>query len=329
MTPEAFESILDRGAEILTENIRTNSDYHDPSAFEKHALDMLKVAAGDCGVSVQPSFHPHAFPDIIANGFGVEVKFTKQDTWLAVGNSIFEGMRDQSVNKIYLLFGKCGGTPEVRWRKYEECITHVRVSHAPRFVVEMEGDRSSLFGHLPLSYDEFSTLNDEEKMLHIRQYSRNRLESGERLWWLEPSHTIPIQIRPYMSLPQVEKRTLRAEAAILCPQVCAGSRQRGKYTDAALYLLMLHGVFCPQARDLFSAGSVALRTDETRGGLYIMRALQDIEDLMRDAAKRLTGELLEEYWGSDYPPGERILAWLERADSYAADWKPSDSLFLG
>ena len=69
-----------------------------------------------------------------------------------------------------------------------------------------------------------------------------------------------------MRLPQWEKRTLRAEAAILSPRICQGSRACGKYTDAALYLLTEHGVFCPQTRDLFSAGSVALRDDDTGGG---------------------------------------------------------------
>ena len=69
-----------------------------------------------------------------------------------------------------------------------------------------------------------------------------------------------------MRLPQWEKRTLRAEAAILSQRICQGSRACGKYTDAALYLLTEHGVFCPQTRDLFSAGSVAFRDDDTGGG---------------------------------------------------------------
>ena len=80
---------------------------------------------------------------------------------------------------------------------------------------------------------------------------------------------------------------------------------------------------------MFSAGSVALRADDTRGGIYIMRALRDIEDLMRDAAKRLDGALFEEYWGQDYPASERIPEWLQRADGYAQGWIPSESLFVG
>ena len=60
-----------------------------------------------------------------------------------------------------------------------------------------------------------------------------------------------------------------------------------------------------------------------------MRALQDIENLMRDAAERLDGALFEEYWGSDYLPERRISEWLIRADGYATEWTPSETLFLG
>ena len=70
-----------------------------------------------------------------------------------------------------------------------------------------------------------------------------------------------------------------------------------------MYLLTYHGVFCSQARDLFSAGSVALRLDGTRGGNYLLRALRDIEQLMIDAAPL--------------------------ADAYAtrSGWRPSAELF--
>ena len=327
MSPDEFESLLDRTVEILTENVRSSVLYHGPSEFEQHVLDMMRVAARDSDLEIDRSFHRNAFPDIVANGYGIEVKYTKQDSWLSVGNSIFEGMRDHSVDRVYVVFGKIGGEPEVRWARYRDCITHVRVAHSPRFVIEMESERQPLFTHLGIDYDNFANLDDEAKMRYVREYSRNRLRSGERLWWIEPSHSVPIQVRPYMTLEQTEKRQLRAEAAILCPQVCGGSRVRNKYTDAALYLLTHHGVLCTQARDLFSAGSVALRASGRRGGIYIMRSLIDIEELMRDAAVRLEGDLFEEYWGEDCPPSERITEWLRRADGFATEWVPSEHLF--
>ena len=333
MTPDEFERVLTRACEILTENLRSSDIYHNQDVFQQHSLDTLKVAAKGLHLRVEPSFHPHAFPDIRANGFGVEVKYTKQDAWLAVGNSIFEGMRDQSVDTIYVLYGKVGGVPEARWGRYEDCITHVRVSHAPRFVVDMGDSSSRLFDLLPVTYDEFADLSREEKMAHIREYSRGWLAQGEHLWWLEEGHTLPLEVRLYVHLPQEKKRMIRAEAALLCPQVCGGDRVRGKYLDAALYVLTYHGVLCHQARDLFTAGSVAgARGDGVNPeGPYIAHALADMEHLMRDAVQRLPDSLFVEYWGESCLPMARIPRWLELADGYAAtsDWLPSARLFRG
>ena len=329
MTPVEFEALLARAAQFLTVNLRSSTLYHGPAPFEQGVLAALQNAAADLAVTVEPTYHRHAFPDIRVNGFGVEVKYSKHDTWNAVGNSVFESMRDPAVGPIYVVFGKVGGEPEVRWGRYEDCVTHVRVSNAPRFVVDMAGRDPALFERFDISYGDFAQLDDEGKMAHIREYWRKRLPPGERTWWLEPSHTLPINVRLYMHLTQEEKRVCRAEAALLCPQICKGSRARRKYEDAAIYLLTYHGVFCPQARDLFSAGSVALRADGTRGGNYLLRALRDIEGLMVDAARYLDDALFVEYWGERCRPSERIERWKVLADGYApgTGWRPSAELF--
>ena len=296
-------------------------------------LEALREAARPEGLDANESGHPHAFPDLIVNGYGVEVKHTRKDSWLAVGNSIFEGMRDNTAKEVYVIFGKMGGWPEVRWARYEDCITHVRISHAPRFVVEME-DPSRLFNILGITYEEFRHLSPEEKMNHVREYARGRLGEGERLWWLEDQeeqeHSLPLQVRLYRLLPQDEKRHLRAEAAILCPEICRPSRKRGKYDSAGIYLLTHHGVFAPQLRDLFSAGSVAdhvppLYDDEP----YISRAMRDIEDYLVVATRILDDALFDEYWGFVCRPENRIEEWLRMADHFATDWRPSDNLFIG
>ncbi len=330
MTQSEFEALLDRAAQFLTVNLRTSTLYHGPEPFEQGVLAALQNAATDLDVKVQPTYHRHAFPDIRVNGFGVEVKYSKRDTWHTVGNSVFESMRDPSVGPVYVMFGKVGGEPGARWARYEDCVTHVRVSNAPRFVVDMDSDDPPLFKRFDIAYSDFAKLDEDGKMAHIRDYWRKRLPPGEHTWWLEPSHTLPINVRLYTHLTQAEKRTYRAEAALLCPQICKGSGARRKYEDAATYLLTYHGVFCPQARDLFSAGSVALRTDSTRGGKYLPRALQDIEHLMLDAAQRLDDALFVEYWGESCDPRKRIERWLVLADHYAqrAGWQPSAELFV-
>lgn len=277
-------------------------------------------------------FSPDAqvFPDIVIGEFGIEVKFTTNDTWRSIANSVFESTRSPAVRHIYLVFGKMGGTPEVRWGRYEDCVMHVRTSHVPRFEVELS-PTESLFKKFGVTYQEFAAATLEEKMKHIRQYARRRLKPGERLWWLGDSadepHTLPLEVRLYMHLPQMKKRQLRAEGALLCPQIVGGSRKRNKYNDVTNYILTYHGVLCPQARDLFSAGSVALRANSRRGGNYLMRSLQDIEPEMRMAAANLEDALFVEYWGKSVAPAKRISEWLRRADAIASGWTPSDHLF--
>ncbi|MEW5983983.1 MAG: restriction endonuclease [Acidobacteriota bacterium] len=328
--PPEFETLLDQVAAKLGEEVRQSTASHAPDAFQRRVFELLVEAAAGSAIQVNPTFHPHAFPDIRANGYGIEVKTTTKDTWVSVGNSVFEGMRDPSVTEIYVIFGKLGGLPSVRWGHYEDRITHVRISHAPRFVIEMERD-ASLFKQMGISYSDFSKLSPDEKMRYVRDYSRRRLQPGERLWWLEDERQesgIPLQVRLYMRLTPAQKIRMRAEAALLCPQVCGPPGARDKYNDAALFLLTYHGVFAPQTRDLFSAGSVAYRASAHRGGQHVLRALLDIEDAMRDAARHMENALFEEYWGAPIPPAERLLEWLIRADAHAKGWQPSDHLFL-
>src|ERR1041384_6891325 len=110
MTREEFEALLDKAAVLLNSDVRAGK-YHKPLEFQQRTFDVLKQVAAGQAIEVNPTFHPHAFPDIRANGFGVEAKSTNKDSWQSVGNSVFEGMRDPEVRQIYVMFGKMGGMP--------------------------------------------------------------------------------------------------------------------------------------------------------------------------------------------------------------------------
>jgi hypothetical protein len=331
MTREQFEDVLNALVDRLTSEARSGGTYV-PSVFEERVRAVLSDLLQAHGVGTALNSRPQAFPDIVFEQFGIEVKFTDSDSWRSIANSVFEGSRDERVEHIYLLFGKMGGTPTVRWSRYEDCVMHVRTSHVPRFEVEI-GTAEPLFAKFGVSYEQFRGLSIPEKMQHIRKYARGRRKPGERLWWLEDrpeiaqQHSLDLEVRLYMGLTQEEKRRLRAEAALLCPQVVKAPRSKNKYDDAALYALTYRGVLCSQARDLFTAGSVALRSDATRGGNYMARSLKDIEPEMRKAAKELEEALFVEYWGFSVLPEQRIAKWLELADRHATDWKPSRRLF--
>lgn len=333
MTRNEFEELLTAAAATLTQEVRANPELRAPSAFEARARALLREFSAPHGIEVNPEAHAQVFPDIPVGEFGVEVKVNSSDSWRSVANSVFEGTRHENVEYVYVLFGKMGGTPDVRWGRYEDSVMHVRTSHVPRFEVEIGTDRP-LFARFGLTYDQFCELPDDGKMRLIREYARGRLKEGEHLWWLEEKpekeqqHSLDLQVRLFMNLEQEEKRRLRAEAAVLCPQIVKPPRAKKKYEDAAMFALTYRGVLCPQARDLFSAGSVALRSNPKRGGNYLLRALKDIEPEMRRAAKELENALFAEYWGQSVPPRNRIKEWLKRADHYAkGEWVPSKELF--
>ncbi|EMS8796445.1 restriction endonuclease [Enterobacter ludwigii] len=326
----SFEDLLSKATVKLTQDLKLSTKYHTSKSFEQQVRVVLSDILKDMNFPVDMSPPAQEFPDIIIGNFGVEVKYSDNNTWRSIANSIFEGSRRQGVDYVYLLFGKVGGTPEVQWGRYEECIMHVRTSHVPRFEVEINA-KEPLFQKLNISYNDFRILSPEEKMPYIRKYAKGRLKPGERLWWLDDQteeRTLPLEVRLYTKLTQKEKIRYRAESSVLCPQIVKSGRVKGKYDDVTMFLLTYYGILCNQARDLFSAGSVAMRGSQERGGNYIERALKDIESEMYKAFFSLENALFIEYWGEDIPPHERIQYWLRKADLYADGWKPSETLFL-
>jgi hypothetical protein len=331
MKQNEFEQILETACRTLTTEARNKLFVSSPQ-FENRVREVLRdLTKAHPKIIIDFNPHPQAFPDIAVDNFGVEVKFTLADSWRSVANSVLETNRIETVEKVYLIFGKMGGTPEVKWDDYAKSVIHVRTSHVPRFEVEIAAEHS-LFEQMGIDYDAFRKLKMEDKMRYIREYARSRLQKGERLWWLEnkadAEHTLPIQARLYTNLSMEEKTKLRAEAVLLCPSIVKSGRAKNKYDDAVLYLLTYHGVICHQARDLFSAGSVANPNNDAEGGIYIERALKLIEKEMRKAALTMDDALFVEYWGESVQPEYRIRRWLEMADGLAQDWIPSKSLFL-
>ncbi len=323
-----FNRLLDLACGELDRVAKTKG-FLDSGSFENTTRVVLAKHVPK-GLEVDFDPHPQAFPDISLGRFGIECKFTRSDSWRTVANSISEGMRDKNVEHVFLLYCKAGGNPEVRYRRYEECVMHVRTSHVPRFEVDLFAEES-LFARFGVSYGEFAAMPMHRKMQYVRDYARSRLSPGERLWWLadDPTdiHTLSLGVRLYTNLPQSEKRQLRAEAAVLCPSIAKPSRAKGKYNDAVLYLLTYRGVLVFQARDLFTAGSVALRSDSTRGGNYLLRSLRDIQSEIDTALSSLPDEVIREYWGRVIPIHDRKAAWLKMLDSHAVGWSPSSELF--
>ncbi len=326
MNRGGFQDLLNRATKLMNEQVKAGMPgYSNAAEFEKTVLAQIRVCCGDNSQALR-SFHDGAFPDIVVNGFGLEVKFTTRPTWYGTGNSIFEGMRDETAREIALVYCR-SDIPEVRWQWYENCIKGIRISHSPRYMIDMQGGHS-FFDEIGISMDDFRQTSLRSKMEIVKDHVKKRVGDGERLWWFDEDreHTIPVNVRLYRLLDNETKGRIRAEAALMCPQIFKGPRNRGKYDDAALYMLTQHGVFAPQTRDLFSAGSVA---GATRGGDYLLRAIQNNVAQIKIAARNLDDSLFVEYWGRSCAPENRIATWLEMVDSCRPDDPPSKKLDFG
>ena len=120
LNPDRFEELLGELCRRLTKECGAGKIWDQSKTFENRVRVVTQELLKKYKIVVDFSPHPYGFPDIAIDEFGIEVKFTKGDTWRSVANSVFEGFRDKGVKHIYLVFGKMGGSPEVRWGKYEK-----------------------------------------------------------------------------------------------------------------------------------------------------------------------------------------------------------------
>jgi len=169
MNKSEFEHLLDVCCGTLTHEARSTG-FPTATQFENRVREVLDDLLKD-EVSLKVDFSPpqQGFPDIALGDYGVEVKFTLSDTWKSIANSILESQRAAGVKYIYIVFGKMGGKPEVRWGDYENSVVHVRTSHVPRFEVELptagKARREWLFESMGISYDDFSRLDVHGKIM--------------------------------------------------------------------------------------------------------------------------------------------------------------------
>ena len=81
MTPEQFEERLEQAVKAMNQQAKAGMPgYSNSDEYQNTVLAQLRLACDD-DAEANLSFHDSAFPDIVLNGFGVEVKYTSKPTW--------------------------------------------------------------------------------------------------------------------------------------------------------------------------------------------------------------------------------------------------------
>ncbi len=293
-TDEAFKEFMRLTEEEFNQRARRSPGLYKSCSgrqLEKVTVDLLK------DVCPQTPFDSREiklvsgqqFPDIIAsNMYGIEVKSTEKNHWTSTGGSIVESTRIEGIERIYMLFGKLGGTPEeFRCRPYEDVLYEVAVTHSPRYLIDMNlGVNESIFSKMNTTYDALRTSSDS--INQVRQYYVKKAKEEHKTsmpWWLGNDTQMVIQL--WSSVNKEEKEILQSKMCILFPEIL--KNKRDKYARIALWLCAKYSILLYNTRDCFSAGGQCSKLNGKYMGFKVSQVVarylnhaKTIKEMFRD-----------------------------------------------
>lgn len=290
-----METILNLAKEIIQNNNSYFNEIKSGDQFEKLTLKVLNTIKDN-----HPELHifsiedngDHAFPDIkivLTTGetYGVEVKFSNSGHWYSLGNSIFESQSDTSenaYNDIYLLFGRKPKTSErkdnleVRSNLYSNVLKDIKVTHSPRFSIDMNQNSNSIFNE-EIRYENFRTFSEEEKIDFIQQYFSKNI--SENKWYINKQGLISPRL--LSEIESSQRDTILAECYILFAYDLFGSN-KANYDNIAKHLLLEYFTVSSSLRDTFSSGGkdkIAILNNETEYPRVIVNFYLNKDEILR------------------------------------------------
>jgi len=341
---ELVLTLLSTTRQLLLNRISTNEiqvNRLNGTSFQEHVLDAMGSAAiGTAFEGKVSGTGKHAFPDIIVDStYGVEVKMTEGDKWTSLGNSVLESSKVSGLETIFMFFGKLGGTPDILFRHYHECLSEVGVTHYPRYKIDMRlSFGASIFDKMGVPYDILS--NSGNVVKQVKAYYREQLREGESLWWIDSdsdsdtgSVHSPI-IKRFDSLASIHKERFLLDCFILFPEILGSSQT--KFERPAAYLFAEFGVISPNLRDKFTAGGQ--KNIPTKRIILsvpqIFRKLYDKAREIETQIEEMNSAKLREYWELEDLPLDRVAFWKTLLDRKAHNkclggLQPSEVFELG
>lgn len=265
----------------------STTDNLNEKTLEKEAEDAIKKACSkvtEFDAKEVRLIAGFKFPDIVAEEFfGVEVKSTKSNQWKSTGSSIVESTRIETVESIYMLFGKLGGQkPEFKCRPYKEVMYDIAVTHSPRYLIDMQlTSGQTIFDKMNCDYDVFR--KEPRAIKIVKDYYKKQNKKGQMPWWMDDFNVepipLPINIRLWNTLSPNEKMDFKSQLLLLFPEIVDRD-----YSNAALWLASAKGIVNPSMRDSFTAGGTVNPeswASEENGVPRIWKTLFDCRKLVK------------------------------------------------
>lgn len=252
-------------------------------------------------VKVEPKMNHH-FPDvdIILNGikYGVELKSRNNGTWTTNGNSVLESITDEGYEEIFLFFAsKVIGEDRlmVRFQPYWETTKSIRVTHSPRFIIDITKDNNESVFKNKEEYDLLRSSTEQDKVEFIQSYLSENTNGTK--WYTRTNENVkPIEFK---SLSKEERNVKLAELFFLYPGDLIGTSN--KYTRSASYLLEHHYIFSHALRDSFSASGMYEYKGERIPRVY--EKLRSLNSLIKKIAEESSEDfkkLVIKTWKDDH-----------------------------
>jgi hypothetical protein len=326
-----FSILKDAGQKIVHEN----QHYKNGLEFQTALFECLKAICDEKGNIDCKQTGEHIFPDILIDNFGIEAKLANGDKWISTGNSVTESTKIQDLEDIYIFFLQQNNDEQkFKFRKYEECLSDIVVTHSPRFAIDMDlKEGTSVLDQMKIAYKEFN--KTPRKLQRIREYLKSKVKEGQELWWIDEDKDESISpiIKDYSALSKLEKEKFIADVFIIFPDILSNSNT--KFIKPAVFLLREYQVLNSHFRDEFSAGG----RDKIKIGknkkIDVSRVLLN---LFRNANKieknfdKINLELIKEYWDDNSLTKENLRnRWLQKIDNVKIDEniKPSKIYLAG
>lgn len=314
MNKHEFLKVLEKVKEkILTTYDDKKLSNLSETEFEKVFADTLKTTLPD-QIEVEYRKGSTIFPDIGCGPFGVEIKTTKADKWVCLGNSIMEGTRREGVEDVFIAFLKKGGTPDIRVGAYDSSISDIKVTHSPRYEVNMDIQTDqTIFTKLNVPYDVFK--DDLEKIQRLRQYYK---EKGVESWWLDDETgetTTGMELESFGDLEKETKNKYLVEIFALFPEML-----NKQYGSAATYLVSRYGVYDKSFRDKISAGgqkdiNINGQTEKISQSIaHLINLLPKIVDFINENT-----DLVAQQWG--IIDSDLVEYWFNKCEYYLGETK--------
>ena len=265
----------------------------------------------------------HVFPDIVieysdGDKYGIEVKCSTSSTsrsWKINGNSVL-GSTKEDVIDTFIVFGKTKpGNIGFRFKRYEEAISNVVVTHSPRYLIDLDvSEEDNFFNRSGLSYQQ---VNDSDNPIGlITEYFRRQ---GQRAWWLAES--TPAAIRMFSDLSRREQSEMIGYCFAHYPEVFSSGTK--KYSRSAMWMVTERSVVSSSLRDNFSAGGKVNITTPSSAYQNLPRVFLSLlnhrNDVIRELRNAESKSLHEDWFMGEYTPAT-ALPDMDEFDSRVEYW---------